>query len=65
MTISKVEGNAGFAYVHSANIPDGETIVELIENTYMAFRRKRDISENNTTCSCKACSAIPSLTPLQ
>lgn len=61
MTISKLEGDAVFAYVNSANIPDGETIVELIENTYMAFRRKRDISENNTTCSCKACSAIPSL----
>jgi len=61
LTISKLEGDAVFAYVPETNIPDGERILELIENTYVSFRRQRETSRRNTTCTCKACKTIPSL----
>ena len=61
LTISKLEGDAVFAYVPETRIPDGERILELIENTYVAFRRQRETSRRNTTCTCNACKAIPTL----
>jgi hypothetical protein len=61
LTISKIEGDAVFAYIHETDLPRGETLLELIECTYMAFRDHVDAAYRNTTCRCKACSAIPSL----
>jgi hypothetical protein len=61
LTISKLEGDAVFAYVSQANTPGGERLLELIENTYVAFRRQRDASRQNTTCTCNACQSIPNL----
>lgn len=60
-TISKLEGDAVFAYVSEADTPGGERILELIENTYIAFRRQRETSRRNTTCNCNACRSIPTL----
>jgi len=61
LTISKLEGDAVFAYVSQADTPGGERLLELIENTYVAFRRQREASRQNTTCTCNACQAIPTL----
>ena len=61
LTISKLEGDAVFAYVPEAKIPDGERILEIIENTYISFRRQRETSRRNTTCTCNACKSIPTL----
>lgn len=61
LTISKLEGDAVFAYVPEVKTPDGERILETIENTYVAFRRQRETSRRNTTCTCKACMSIPTL----
>ena len=36
LTISKLEGDAVFAFVPETQIPDGERILELVENTYFA-----------------------------
>jgi hypothetical protein len=60
-TISKLEGDAVFAYVPETNFLSGENILELIENTYVAFRRQRETSRRNTTCTCRACKSIPTL----
>lgn len=60
-TISKLEGDAVFAYVPESNTPGGERILEVIENTYVAFRRQRETSRRNTTCTCNACKSIPTL----
>jgi len=38
LTISKLEGDAVFGYVADAKAPRGETLLELIEGTYVAFR---------------------------
>ena len=61
LTISKLEGDAVFAYVPEVQIPDGEKILEIIENTYVTFRRQRETSRRNTTCTCNACKSIPTL----
>jgi len=61
LTIHKLEGDAVFAYVPEAAISRGETILELIEATYIAFRDRQTDIKRATTCTCKACKNIPSL----
>jgi len=61
LTISKLEGDAVFAYVDESFVTRGETLLELVEQTYVAFRQRRDSSKRMTTCTCKACQTMPSL----
>ncbi len=61
LTISKLEGDAVFANINETALPIGERLLELIENTYLAFRQRRDSVERQTTCTCQACKNIPSL----
>jgi hypothetical protein len=61
LTISKLEGDAVFAYAPEASTPGGERILEVVENTYVTFRQQRETSRRNTTCTCKACKSIPTL----
>ena len=61
LTISKLEGDAVFAYVPESRLQRGETLLELIEDTYVAFRDRLEAVRRRTTCECKACQAIPTL----
>jgi uncharacterized protein DUF2652/polyketide cyclase/dehydrase/lipid transport protein len=61
LTIHKLEGDAVFAYAPEAIISRGETILELIEATYVAFRDRQMDIKRATTCTCRACQNIPSL----
>ncbi len=61
LTISKLEGDAIFANVDEEKIIRPESLLELIENTYLAFRRRRDASLRATTCSCRACQSMQTL----
>ncbi len=61
LTLSKLEGDAVFAYAPEVKIPRGETLLELVEATYAAFRDRRDGVQRRTTCECRACRAIPTL----
>ena len=61
LTLHKLEGDAVFAYVPESRITRGETILELIESTYVAFRDKQTSIKRATTCTCNACRNIPSL----
>jgi uncharacterized protein YndB with AHSA1/START domain len=61
MTIHKLEGDAVFAYTPESKIERGETLFELIESTYVAFRNKREAAQRRTTCTCNACRNIPNL----
>ncbi len=61
LTIGKLEGDAVFAYVPEAQVGRGETLLELVEATYTAFRDRVEAVRRRTTCTCRACSAIPSL----
>src|SRR3990172_11805920 len=61
LTLSKLEGDGVFAYVPEAKLRRGETLLELIEATYVAFRDRREAVRRRTTCDCNACRAIPTL----
>jgi uncharacterized protein YndB with AHSA1/START domain len=61
LTISKLEGDAVFAYAPDASLPRGEALLELVEATYVAFRGRQQAIQRRTTCTCRACSNIPSL----
>ena len=61
LTISKLEGDAVFCYCEANNIPEGKSLLDLIDNTYLAFRDKAEDLWTHATCDCKACKAIPTL----
>lgn len=61
LTISKLEGDAVFANAAESQLPRPEALLELIENTYLAFRRRRDSSQRQTMCDCRACQSMQSL----
>src|SRR6185436_5021763 len=61
LTLSKLEGDAVFAYAPEARFSRGEELVELIEATYIAFRDLVENMRRRTTCQCNACRAIPTL----
>jgi hypothetical protein len=61
LTLSKLEGDAVFVYAPQARLARGETVVELLENTYLAFRDRVTSIKHRTTCTCDACRALPTL----
>jgi hypothetical protein len=61
MTLSKLEGDAVFAYAGEEKITRGETLLEFLENIYVAFRDKQVTMKRATTCTCLACQNIPTL----
>ncbi len=61
LTLSKLEGDAVFAYTAESKLPRGETLVELLESTYVAFKDRVEAVHRRTTCTCNACRAIPAL----
>ena len=61
LTIHKLEGDAVFAYAPEATIVRGETLLELVEATYVAFRNRQTDMKRSTTCTCRACQNIPNL----
>ncbi|MEP7136394.1 MAG: DUF2652 domain-containing protein, partial [Chloroflexota bacterium] len=61
MTISKLEGDAVFAYAPETLFTRGETLIEFIESVYVAFRDKQVSMRRATTCTCNACINIPTL----
>ena len=60
-TLSKLEGDAIFAYASEEKLQRGETLLELIESTYAAFKDQQEAILRRTTCQCNACRNIPSL----
>jgi len=61
MTISKLEGDAVFAYAPEEVFACGDTLIDFIESMYVAFRDKQLSIKRATTCTCNACRNIPSL----
>ena len=58
--LAKLEGDAAFAYTITDRV-DGSQLLDTIERTYFAFRRRlRDISQA-TSCECNACVLMPRL----
>jgi hypothetical protein len=61
LTISKLEGDAVFAYAPEAKLPRGETLLELVESTYVVFHDRIKSSQRHTTCQCRACRGMSAL----
>jgi len=61
LTLSKLEGDAVFAYAPEARFSRGEVLLELVEATYVAFRDRLEGIRRRTTCACNACREIPKL----
>ena len=61
LTIVKLEGDAVLAYVEESKLPNGASLFELIDQTYLAFRDQAETLHKETTCQCKACQDLPTL----
>jgi uncharacterized protein YndB with AHSA1/START domain len=61
LTISRLEGDAVFSYGLEDFALRGQTVLEMIEGIYVAFRRAIDMMVMNTLCTCNACANIGGL----
>src|SRR5215207_6653854 len=61
LSIVKLEGDAVFAHLPKTEIGRDETLLELFESTYLAFRDRVEGIRRRTICQCNACKAIPTL----
>ncbi len=61
LTLSKLEGDAVFCYCEEGKLPAGKSLLEMIDQTYLAFRDKANSLYMHATCDCRACKAIPTL----
>ena len=61
LVISRLAGDAVISYALQGSALQGQTFVEMIENTYIAFRRAIELMVLNNTCQCNACANVASL----
>lgn len=60
-TLAKLEGDAIFAYAVDTKDPEASALVTTVESCYFAFAQRRATIDRATTCTCDACSRIPTL----
>lgn len=58
LTIHKIEGDAVFGYTRDSQLKRGETLLELLESTYVDFRQRTKNVRRHTSCTCRACGSI-------
>lgn len=61
LVISRLAGDAVISYGLRDNFFRGQTFVEMIEDTYVAFRKAIDLMVLNNSCHCNACANVSSL----
>lgn len=61
LTIGQLEGDAVFAYIEESRLAETKSLLELIDQTYLAFREKALALYSQATCPCRACRALPTL----
>lgn len=61
LVLSRLEGDAVISYALEETAVQGQTFVELIENTYVDFRRAIELMVLNNTCQCNACANVSAL----
>jgi uncharacterized protein YndB with AHSA1/START domain len=61
LALAHLDGDAVFAIAPAERLPHGETLLELIEVTYAAFRDRLDSIRRRTTCTCQACRSVSDL----
>ncbi len=58
--LAKLEGDAAFVVVAPEKI-DGSLLLDTVDATYFAFRRRLRNIRQATRCECNACAALPRL----
>ncbi len=61
LVISRLEGDAVISYAVDGSFLQGASVLEMIESSYITFRKALDLMVVNTTCTCNACRNIPNL----
>ncbi len=61
LVMSGLEGDAVLSYSVDSLRFEGQAFVELIEQTYVAFKRAIELMVMNTSCECNACANINAL----
>jgi hypothetical protein len=61
LVISRLAGDAVISYGLQGHAQQGQTFVEMMETTYVAFRRAIELMVLNTNCACNACKNIRAL----
>lgn len=60
-TLSKLEGDAVFAYATGDEVPRGQALLDLIGTCYAGFRERVGTANSIWPCSCEACAQIHQL----
>ncbi len=61
LALSGLEGDAVLSYAIDSDRFEGQAFVEMIEATYVAFKKAIDLMVMNTSCQCNACANINTL----
>ena len=61
MVISRLEGDAVLSYAFEDGFVSGQTFLERVEDTYVAFRKAIELMILNNTCKCNACANVSTL----
>lgn len=61
LIISRTAGDAVISYALGGKAIGGQTFVELMEDTYVAFRRAIEMMVMNNSCQCNACANVSAL----
>jgi hypothetical protein len=61
LTVCQLEGDAVFAYIEESQLQEARSLLELVDQTYLAFREKALALYSQATCPCRACRALPTL----
>ena len=61
LKLAEIEGDAVFAYAPESKLTRGETLLELIEATYIAFRDRLLSMQRQIACICRACQSASQL----
>lgn len=59
--ISRTAGDAVISYAAGQTSLLGQTFIEILEDTYIAFRRAIELMVLNNSCKCAACSNVSTL----
>lgn len=59
--ISRTAGDAVISYAVGRTSLLGQTFVEILEDTYIGFRRSIELMVLNNNCKCAACSHVSAL----
>jgi uncharacterized protein YndB with AHSA1/START domain len=60
LRLAKLEGDAAFSYAVTER-PDGSALLDTLEASYFAFRRRLESIRRASNCDCNACILIPNL----